>query len=120
MFKTLAMITLLALTGSSQQAPAASLAGAWKGMVTADAGQMVIEVTVTVDDGKASGTIKTGHGDFTIVDGRRADDVWTLPFDAGEGVKGSMKGVVKGDTFTGDWDFRPMAVGTFELERVKK
>jgi hypothetical protein len=31
-----------------------------------------------------------------------------------------MKGVVKGDTFTGDWDFRPMAVGTFELERVKK
>jgi hypothetical protein len=30
-----------------------------------------------------------------------------------------MTGVVKGDTFTGEWDFRPMAVGTFALDRVK-
>jgi len=120
MFRTLAIATVLALTGIVQQPTTSSLAGTWKGMVTADIGQMNIEVTVKVDSGKASGTVTTGHGEFAIVDGRQTDGVWTLPFDAGEGVKGSMKGVVKGDAFTGDWDFRPMAIGTFALERVKK
>jgi len=95
------------------------LAGKWKGAVKADVGEMPIEVAITVEKGRASGTIKTFHGDLTIREGAFADGKWILPFGSPDGPRGKMTGVLKGDGFSGEWDFRPQAVGTFSLTRVK-
>jgi len=107
------------LVGQQPSAPSAPLDGIWRGMVTADIGQMVIEVTAKASGATASGQIQTAHGIMAIKGGKLADGVWTLPFQAEDGSKGEMKGSVKGDTFAGTWNFAPRAVGTFELTRQK-
>lgn len=98
---------------------AEELDGRWTGKVVADAGEMPITVSLTVKNGAASGTIETFHGAMTITDGRLVEGRWVLPFAAADGTKGRMSGVVKGDAFTGEWDYRPQAVGTFSLTRAK-
>ena len=119
--RSLVMVALVAssiVPGISQE-KAPDLAGKWKGAVKADVGEMPIEVVITVDKGKASGTIKTFHGDLTIRDGALTGGKWILPFQSSDGPQGKMTGVLKGDSFSGEWDFRPQAVGTFSLARVK-
>jgi hypothetical protein len=97
-----------------------TLAGKWRGAVKADVGEMPIEVVITVEKGKASGTIRTFHGELTIREGVFADGKWVLPFGSPDGsARGKMSGVLKGDGFSGEWDFRPQAIGTFSLTRVK-
>ena len=117
----LAIATFVALSvvpGFSQQ-KTPDLAGTWKGAVKADQGEMPIEVAITIEKGKVTGTIKTFHGDLVIRDGAFADGKWVLPFQAGDGPQGKMTGVLKGDTLSGEWDFRPQAFGTFSITRVK-
>ena len=105
--------------GVVAQDRAAPLAGKWRGEVTTDIGTMAIGLTVTVTTGVATGQVESAHGAFKISAGKFADGKWTLPFETDEGGSGKMIGVVKGDTFSGEWDFRPMAVGTFALSRLK-
>ena len=113
----LTMVSLMA--APEQRAAAPSLAGKWLGAVTTDIGQMNIALTITVEKNVASGTIETGHGAFQITKGTVTDGKWTLPFASPDGATGKMIGVLKGDQFAGDWDFRPIAVGTFAVERAK-
>ncbi len=113
-----ALAAVSVVPGISQQ-KAPDLAGKWKGVVKADAGEMPIEVAITIEKGQATGTIKTFHGDLVIRDGAFADGKWVLPFQAGDGPRGKMTGVLKGDTLSGEWDFRPQAFGTFSITRVK-
>jgi hypothetical protein len=97
---------------------AATLAGKWSGLVNTDAGQMQIDVTLEVVDGKARGTIATGHGDLNIVGGIFEQGKWTLPF-SGHGMQGRMVATLKGDALTGEWVNPGVAVGTFSLARMK-
>ena len=102
------------------QAPAAPpVAGSWTGKVSTNAGEMEITVNVKSADGKITGVIESAHGSWPITGGALKDGAWTLKFNSG-GNDPWMKGQIKGDAFTGDWNNEPMAVGTFELMRVKK
>ena len=99
------------------QAPA-TLEGKWTGLVTAETGQMKIAATLRVKDGVVSGELQTAHGVFTIAKGELKAGKWVLPFTTEDGSTGKMTGVLKDDTFEGEWDFSPMAVGTFSLKKM--
>jgi hypothetical protein len=113
------VVATLAVPAIAQEKRPASLAGKWRGTVVADIGEMAIAVTVQVAKEIASGSIETGHGTFTITKGTFADGKWTLPFESPDGMKGRLIGTVTDKDFTGDWDFRPMALGKFTLTRDK-
>ena len=102
------------------QQKAAVLDGRWSGAVKAEMGEMPIEVTLKAEGETIKGDIKTFHGNFLIEKGElQKDGRWKLSFKTEDGGAGSLIGTVKGDAFAGDWDFRPNAVGTFALTRVK-
>jgi len=102
------------------QQKAVVLDGKWSGAVKADIGEMPIEVTLKVEGETVKGDIKTFHGSFRIEKGElQKDGRWKLSFTTEDGGAGSLIGAVKEDSFAGDWDFRPNAVGTFALTRVK-
>ena len=103
---------------SAQQNHDTTLDGRWSGLVNTDAGQMPIDVTLKVVDGKASGSIATGHGELAITGGTFADRKWTLPF-SGHGMSGRLVATLQGDTLSGDWINPGIAVGTFSLTRAK-
>jgi hypothetical protein len=111
-------LSVSAAGASAQQKHDAALDGRWSGLVNADAGQMPIDVTLKVVDGKASGTIATGHGELAISGGTFADGKWTLPF-SGHGMSGRLVATLQGDTLSGDWINPGVAVGTFSLTRAK-
>jgi hypothetical protein len=119
-------VVLTATIGVAAQAAvppapkAPAVAGTWAGEVTSDSGTMQVTVTIKVDQGKVSGSIDTPHGQRPIADGTEKDGTWTLPFTVEGAGDRWMKGKVDGDRFTGDWNNAPMAVGTFDLTRVKK
>ena len=98
--------------------PPSPLAGKWTGTVDTDQGTMNIDVTLKVDDGRASGTIMTNHGELVISNGAFVKDRWRLPF-SGHGMKGEIVGTLKGDVFDGVWDNSPTATGSVKLRRVK-
>ena len=111
---------LMSMPAASAQTPASALAGRWTGAVKAEMGEMPIEVSLKVDGEAITGEIKTFHGVFKINKGeQQKDGRWKLSFVTDDGAAGSLTGAVKGDAFSGDWDFRPNAVGTFALTRVK-
>ena len=102
------------------QQKAAVLDGRWSGAVKAEMGEMPIDVTLKTEGETLKGEIKTFHGNFRIEKGElQKDGRWKLSFTTDDGGAGSLIGAVKGDAFSGDWDFRPNAVGTFALTRVK-
>lgn len=117
----LATVTLMTTLGYAQARPAAPapLDGTWTGKVTAEMGEMAVTAELGTKSGIVSGVLKTAHGEFKIADGKVVDGKWVLPFTTGDGGGGKLTGVPKGDTFTGEWDFRPQAFGTFELTRAK-
>lgn len=111
---------VLASVAASAQEKASALAGKWTGSVKADIGEMPIEAVFQVDGEKFSGEIKTFHGGFAIATAeRQKDGRWKLPFKTADGASGALIGALKGDTFSGDWDFSPNAVGKFTLTKVK-
>ena len=116
----MAVVVLVTTALASAQSEPPSLTGTWKGKVTADIGEMPIVLTVTATGSKAAGELQTGHGILKIKQGTLEKGVWTLTFAMDDGPGGVMKGKVVQDTFSGDWDFKPMAVGTFSMTRQKK
>ena len=114
----LAIVIAQTLTLAQTPKPAA-VDGTWKGGITTDIGQMQISVTLSTKAGVVTGEIANPHGVFKIVAGKVVDGEWVLPFETADGGKGQMKGKLSGETFTGDWDFHPIAVGTFSLKREK-
>ena len=113
-------ILVVVSTVAFAQQKAAVLDGKWSGAVKADIGEMPIEVTLKVEGETVKGDIKTFHGSFRVEKGElQKDGRWKLSFTTEDGGAGSLIGAVKEDSFAGDWDFRPNAVGTFALTRVK-
>jgi hypothetical protein len=112
------LVLVLVVAGRAKEQQGAPIAGKWSGLVTTDIGQMHIEVTLAQKDGKVTGQIVNPHGTFKISQGKLVEGVWRLDFESEEGATGQMNGKVTGDNFAGDWDFHPMAVGTFALKRV--
>ena len=111
----LAMVAVLATSAAAQTTP--TLDGTWDGAVTANSGEMKIEATLTAKAGVVTGSIKTFHGNMTIKEGKLVDGKWVLPFTTEDGLSGKLTGTLKGNEFTGAWDFSPQAVGTFALKR---
>ena len=112
--------TGLAASPLAQDAPKVpTVVGEWTGGVSTDAGQMQMTVSIKADGRKLSGEISSPHGIFTFTSITQDGERWTLAFKTSDGATGQMKGVVKGDAFTGDWDFKPRATGTFDLKRAK-
>ncbi len=114
-----ATIGLAAQAGTPPAPKAPAVAGTWTGEITSDSGTMNVTVTIKMDQGKASGSIDTPHGQWPIAGGTEKDGTWTLPFTVDGAGDRWMKGKVNGDSFTGEWNNAPMAVGTFDLKRVK-
>ena len=116
----LVSMLVVATTATFAQQKAAVLEGKWSGAVKADVGEMPIEVTLKVEGDTVKGDIKTFHGSFRIEKSElQKDGRWKLSFTTDDRANGSLTGAVKGDSFAGDWDFRPNAVGTFAVTRVK-
>ncbi len=121
-FATALLVSVLTLASSVvfAQQKTAVLDGRWSGAVKAEMGEMPIDVTLKTEGETIKGEIKTFHGTFRIGKGElQKDGRWKLSFTTEDGGAGTMIGAVKGDTFEGDWDFRPNAVGTFALTRAK-
>jgi len=116
---------LLAVSLSAQAARPApanpqEIAGRWIGSVTADAGEMSIGLDLKAVDGKVSGTLETAHGNWTVESATSKEGRWILVVRMDDGAEGRMTGQVKGGSFAGDWDFKPRAVGTFQLARPQR
>ena len=111
---------VIAAAPAAGQDKAAALAGQWTGSVKADVGEMAIEAVFKVEGEKFTGEIKTFHGAFKIGKiEREKDGRWKLSFTTEDGETGSITGALNADTFAGDWDFRPKAIGKFSLTRAK-
>ena len=116
----ISVLTLAPAVVIAQQQKADVLAGRWSGAVKADVGEMQIEASLKIEGETIKGEIKTFHGNFRIDKAElQKDGRWKVSFTTEDGGAGSLIGIVKGDAFAGDWDFRPNAVGTFALTRLK-
>ena len=93
------------------------IAGRWIGTVKADIGTMPIALNLNAKEDKLTGVLETGHGNWEIRDVKKTDGTWTLAVKAPDGLEGTMTGRVKEGKLTGDWNFKPRAVGTFALAR---
>jgi len=112
---TLLLVTGVALPQARSEPP---IAGTWFGAVDTDRGQMEIGLSVTAEDEKLKGVLKTAHGDWEVTAISEKDGVWTVAFRGG-GNEGQMIGRISGASFTGDWKSK-MANGTFDVTRSKK
>jgi hypothetical protein len=106
-------------TAAQAKAKDPAIVGVWTGGIDTDAGSMKLTLTVKVTDGKLGGDMSTPHGAFVLTSVTEADGHWTLKFQAPDGEGGQLKGALKGDVFSGQWDFAPRATGTFEFHRDK-
>jgi hypothetical protein len=121
-FATPVVVTLVvaALTAQAPKLTPADIravSGRWIGTVTADAGVMPIALDLKAKGEKLSGVLETAHGNWAIEDVRKTDDTWTISVKTPDGLEGTMTGRVKDGKLTGDWNFKPRAVGTFDLTR---
>ena len=94
------------------------IAGRWIGTVSADIGTMPIALEIKKGpETSLTGTLETGHGTWTVTSVSRKDGAWRLAIKTPDGLAGAMTGRVKDGRLTGEWNFAPRAVGTFELAR---
>ena len=96
------------------------ISGRWIGTVNADIGTMPIALDLKAKDDKVSGALETGHGNWEVREVKKQEDVWVISIKAPDGLEGTMTGRVKDGKLTGDWNFKPRAVGTFALARPAK
>jgi len=119
------MITVMALTTGASAAQEAKpsraemneIAGRWIGLVKADVGEMPIALDLKAGETGLTGSLETGHGNWNIVSVRRRGGDWIIAVKMPDGVTGTMTGRIKEGRLTGDWDFKPRAVGAFDLTR---
>lgn len=112
------VVTAAPLLAQNKSEPPPPIAGKWSGTAKGESNEMKIQVTVTEEKGKLTGMVTTAHGEWAIVSVTPKDKTWTIEFSRGEGLgTGSMTGTIAGNTFAGDWNNAPMAVGTFSLAR---
>jgi len=119
------MITVMALTTGASAAQEAKpsraemneIAGRWIGLVKADVGEMPIALDLKAGETGLTGSLETGHGNWNIVSVRRKGADWIIAVKMPDGVTGTMTGRIKEGRLTGDWDFKPRAVGAFDLTR---
>lgn len=114
------LVGLVLATGALSAADNKEIAGRWMGSVTADAGEMPFAMELAEKNGTLAGTLETMHGNWTVTSATEKDGTWTIAVTTDDGAKGRLVGRVKDGKLTGDWDFKPRAVGTFELSRAKK
>ena len=93
------------------------ISGRWIGTVNADIGTMPIALDLKAKDDKVSGALETGHGNWEVREVKKQEGVWVISIKAPDGLEGTMTGRVKDGKLTGDWNFKPRAVGTFALAR---
>ena len=93
------------------------ISGRWIGTVNADIGTMPIALDFKTKDDKLSGALETGHGNWEVREVKKQEGVWVISIKAPDGLEGTMTGRVKDGKLTGDWNFKPRAVGTFALAR---
>ena len=119
----IAIVCCTAGAAGTQAPPALStsdvkeISGRWIGTVKADIGTMPIALNLHAKEDKVTGVLETGHGNWEIRDVTKTDGTWTLAVKAPDGLEGTMTGRVKEGKLTGDWNFKPRAVGTFALAR---
>jgi hypothetical protein len=109
----LACLLLFALAAVPAPHP---LEGTWFGAADSDRGAMQIGLELHESAGTLSGRVRSPHGDWPVVSVTEDKGTFTVTFDNGSG-KGTLKGTVTGNRFSGAWDNSPMATGTFALER---
>jgi hypothetical protein len=115
------LATSLSAQGSRSAPPdSKQILGRWIGSVTADVGEMSIGIELKETDGKIAGTIETPHGNWAVDSVTAREGRWTLHVKTEDGGEGRLVGQVKDGRFAGDWDFKPRAVGTFEVTRPAK
>ena len=78
---------------------------------------MPIALDFKAKDDKVSGALETGHGNWEVREVKKQEGVWVISIKAPDGLEGTMTGRVKDGKLTGDWNFKPRAVGTFALAR---
>jgi hypothetical protein len=93
------------------------ISGRWIGTVNADIGTMPIALDLKAKDDKVSGALETGHGNWEVREVKKQEGLWVFSIKAPDGLEGTMTGRVKDGKLTGDWNFKPRAVGTFALAR---
>ena len=119
------MITVMASAMSASAAQQAKpsraemteIAGRWIGMVKANVGEMPIALDLKAGETELTGSLETGHGNWNVVSVRRKGADWIITAKMPDEVTGTMTGRIKEGRLTGDWDFKPRAVGTFDLTR---
>ena len=116
MMKRLIVCAFLVCVSAMAISAAHPLEGKWVGSIDTDRGQMQIGLELKDDKGKLSGAVKTAHGDWSVTSVTDDKGTLTVTFTSGD-TEGKMIGTIKDGHFTGTWDNRPMAKGTFDLAK---
>ena len=119
------VMTTMALTiaasaaqeGRPSRADMTEIAGRWIGTVKADIGEMPIALDLKAAEPEMTGSLETGHGNWSIVSVRKTSADWIIAIKTPDGLTGTMTGQIKEGRLRGDWNFKPRAVGTFDLTR---
>lgn len=119
------LVTTMALTiavsaaqeGRPSRADMNEIAGRWIGTVKANIGEMPVALDLKASEPEMTGSLETGHGNWTIVSVRKKGADWVIAIKTPDGLAGTMTGQIKEGRLRGDWDFKPRAVGTFDMTR---
>ena len=119
------VMTTMALTlavaaaqdGKPSRADMNAIAGRWIGTVKADVGEMPIALDLKAGEPEMTGSLETGHGNWSIVSVRKKAADWVIEIKTPDGHVGTMTGQIKEGRLRGDWNFKPRAVGTFDMTR---
>jgi hypothetical protein len=93
------------------------LSGRWVGTVVADIGEMPIALKLEIKDARLHGVLETAHGSWNVQAVRKTAGTWIVKVKTPDGLEGTLSGRIKDERLTGEWNFKPRAVGTFALAR---
>jgi hypothetical protein len=114
---TLAVAVHAAQDGRLSRADMNGIAGRWIGTVKANVGEMPIALNLKAGEPEMTGSLETGHGNWTVVSVRKKSADWVIEIKTPDGLAGTMTGQIKEGRLRGDWNFKPRAVGTFDVTR---
>jgi hypothetical protein len=122
---TTVVMTTMALTIAASAAQDArpsradmnEIAGRWIGRVKTDIGEMPIALDLKAGEPEMTGSLETAHGNWAIVSVRKKSADWVVTIKTPDGLSGTMTGQIKDGRLRGDWNFKPRAVGAFDMSR---